>query len=882
MTTTTKNTETEKEPSKFENVKKLNILKKNDEVSILLNNVKDVKRKLDTILAIAKERGRNEDQKLKDEQRKNIGNAVVKPPLPQPPKEDVVTPIVEVKPLEQPVPVITEVPKAPKPVVIKEPIPSVATLPPTKEVVAPVAASPIKKTIETNIRTKQFGATPSYVRGVMAPPPPRPVSAPPVRQSTFQPRPPSSSGAVMGGGPLRAPTSSGTRPPYNPALRKPTLPKADASATVLLTKDRKVFDKKKEYVKPGDDKKAMTKRTLIRKGFIQEDGDDERMGTRKLKNRKIKEVLVFAPIKIEKAVITTENLTVKILSEKIGKTATEIIKQLMVLGIMTTINSVVDFSTMELVANELGVKLELKIEQTKEEQLKVVHEEEDTEAELVKRSPVITVMGHVDHGKTSLLDAIRKTSVAAGEAGGITQHIGAYSVVCRNEKITFLDTPGHEAFTAMRARGAKVTDISILVVAADDGVMPQTIEAIKQSQAANVPIIVAINKIDKPGANIEKIKQALTEFGLVTEEWGGDTMMVPISAKTGVGIEKLLETILFLAEYNNYRANPTRSARGSIIEAKLDKGKGPVANIIVQNGTLRVGDYVVSGMTCGRVRAMVDDKGRNVKEAGPSTPVSILGFTDVPNAGDDAYVVNDEKIAKQIIDERNTKFKNEQATQGAKVTLDDVFHKISENQIKELNIIIKADVQGSVEALRTSLIKLANDEVKISIVSGGVGAINKSDLMIAGASKAIIIGFNVRPDNETRILADSTGIDIRLYRIIYEAIDDITLVMKGMMAPKFREVILGRAQVRNVFKVTGTGIVAGSYVTGGKVQRGCKVRVFRDGTLVHEGAIANLKRFKDDAKEVAMGYECGINLADFDTIKENDEIEAYTLEQINN
>lgn len=623
----------------------------------------------------------------------------------------------------------------------------------------------------------------------------------------------------------------------------------------------------------------MNKRTLIRKGFIIDDAGEERMGTRKLKNKKAKAPVIVAPVKIDKAVITTENLTVKILSEKIGKTAQEIIKQLMLLGIMTNINSVVDFQTMELVANELGVELELKLEQTKEEKLEAMHDEADNEEDLVKRPPIITVMGHVDHGKTSLLDAIRKTSVASGEAGGITQHIGAYSVMCKGEKITFLDTPGHEAFTEMRARGTNVTDIAVLVVAADDGIMPQTIESINHAKAAKVPVIVAVNKIDKPGANVEKVKQSLTEYDLVPEEWGGDTIVVPLSAKTGEGIDKLLEMILFLAEYNNYRANPKRQARGSIIESRLDKGKGPVANIIVLNGTLHVGDYVVSGLASGRVRGMVDDKGRSVKEATPATPVSVLGFTDVPNAGDGIFVVEDEKTAKQIVAERTAKIKNEAAQQGQKVTLDDVFSKIKEGEMKDLNIIIKADVQGSVEALKASIEKLTNDEVKVSVVHGGVGAINKSDLMLAGVSNAIIIGFNVRPDSESKALAESTGVDIRLYNVIYEAIDDVNAAIKGLAAPKFKETILGRAQIRSVIKISGVGNIAGCYVLSGKLARNAKVRVYRDDVVIHDGTVSNLKRFKDDVKEVSAGYECGLSLQDFDAFMENDEVESYVLEQ---
>ncbi len=837
MTTTVKNTETEKEESKFGNIKRLNALKTQGELSALLNNIKSARRKIDGIIGEFKERERAvERMKREEQQKKAEAAAPQKQPLPLPPKED-----------------------RPEPVPAVQAQPVKAEESDKKETAAPAPKA------EPTIRTKQFDTTPSYIRGVMKPIPPRPP------QSISRPTGPRSQNGA-------ATRNLGPRPLAGGAKR-PVLPRADMAPPVQ-NNTRKPFDKKKEYSKPNDDKKGMNKRTLIRKGFIQEDFDEERMGTRKLKNRKQKEQQVFVPAKIEKAVITTENLTVKILSEKIGKTAQDIIKQLMILGIMTNINSVVDFPTMELVANELGVELELKLEQTKEELLEAEHDEVDDEKDLVKRPPIITVMGHVDHGKTSLLDAIRKTAVASGEAGGITQHIGAYSVVCKNEKITFLDTPGHEAFTEMRARGARVTDMAILVVAADDGIMPQTVEAINHAKAAEVPVIVAINKIDKPGANIEKIKQSLTEYGLVSDEWGGDTMMGPISAKTGEGIEKLLETILFLAEYNNYRANPKRSAKAAIIEARLDKGKGPIANVIVQNGTLHVGDYVVSGCVTGKVRAMADDKGRTVKEAGPSMPVSILGFSEVPNAGENMFVVSDDKMARQVVAERVAKIKNEQANQGTKVTWDDMLNKFSESEKKELNVIIKADVQGSVEALRNSLLKLANEEVKVTVVHGGVGAINHSDLMLAEVSKAIIIGFNVRPDNESKALAESNGIDIRLYHVIYECIDDMERAVLGLGEPKYNEVLLGRAQVRNVFKITGVGAIAGSYVLSGKMVRGSKVRVYRDGSVICEGTITTLKRFKEDVKEVGIEHECGINVDTYTDIRENDEIEAYILEAV--
>ena len=841
MTTVGKSAETEKEESKFGNIKRLNALKSQGTLSALINNFKDARRRLDGILNDFRERERAAERARKEElQKKAEAAAPVKQPLPVPPQPE---------PVQAPA-------QAPEKPVQEERKPDKKAEPPKPAVT--VVEKP-------TIRTRQFDATPSYIRGVMKPTPPRPpqsIARPNDRRPAAGARPPLS------------------RPGMGTGAKRPVLPRPDFTPPPAGN-SRKPFDnKKKDYGKSGDDKKSMTKRTLIRRGFVIEDFDEERMGTRKLKNRKQKEQQQFVPGKIEKAVITTENLTVKILSEKIGKTAQEIIKQLMILGIMTNINSVVDFPTMELVANELGVELELKLEQTKEEQLEAVHEEQDDEKDLVKRPPIITVMGHVDHGKTSLLDAIRKTSVASGEAGGITQHIGAYSVSCKGEKITFLDTPGHEAFTEMRARGARITDIAILVVAADDGIMPQTVEAIHHAKAAKVPIIVAVNKIDKPGANVEKIKQALTEHDLVPEDWGGDTMVVPISAKTGEGIDKLLETVLFLAEYNNYRANPNRSAKAAIVEARLDKGKGPIANVIVQNGTLHVGDYVVSGCVSGKVRAMVDDKGRSVKSATPGTPVSVLGFAEVPNAGESMFVVSDEKMARQVVAERVAKIKNEQANQGTKVTWDDMLNKMGESEKKELNVIIKADVQGSVEAIRGSLLKLANEEVRLTVVHGGVGAINQSDVMLAEVSNAIIIGFNVRPDSEARNTAEQNGVDIRLYSVIYECIDDIERAVLGLGAPKYNEVILGRAQVRNVFKITGVGAVAGSYVLSGKIVRGAKVRVYRDGAVVCEGAIDNLKRFKEDVKEVGIEHECGIHIDNYTDIRENDEIEAYNLETV--
>ncbi|HEY8444052.1 MAG TPA: translation initiation factor IF-2 [Clostridia bacterium] len=657
---------------------------------------------------------------------------------------------------------------------------------------------------------------------------------------------------------------------------------ASAPATPAPAHKQKSHDKKEKLF---EDKKALSKRTLVRRGLLEDDrfDEDEDYTPRYKKPKPKKEKAPkkeITPIKIEKAVITTENLTVKMLSEKIGVPAQEILKKLMILGVMTTINGVVDYDTMELVADEFGVKLEKKIEKTKEEELSESILEEDNPADLVIRPPIVTVMGHVDHGKTSLLDAIRKTNVTEGEAGGITQHIGAYTVNVKDKKITFIDTPGHEAFTALRARGAKVTDIAIIVVAVDDGVMPQTVEAINHAKAANVPIIIAINKIDKPNTNPQRILEQLAQHDVVCEAWGGDSPTVEISAKMGINIDKLLDTILAVAEIYEFKANPNRRGYGTIIESKLDKSKGPVANIIVQNGTLKLGDAIVAGTTYGHVRAMQDDKGRNIKEAGPSMPVSVLGFDEVPEAGELVYVVESEKLAKQVVSERIAKLKSAESAVSNIVTLSDVFNKINEGKMKDLNLIIKADVQGSVEALKESLGKLSNEEVKVNIIHSAVGAIKKTDVMLAEASNAIIIGFNVRADSESKQLAETSGVDIRYYRIIYDAIDDITAAIKGMLTPKFKEVVNGQAEVRNIFKITGAGIVAGCYVTSGKILRNSNVRVLRDNTVVYDSTIGSLKRLKDDVREVASGYECGVTVTNFSDFKIGDVLESYTMEKI--
>lgn len=584
------------------------------------------------------------------------------------------------------------------------------------------------------------------------------------------------------------------------------------------------------------------------------------------------------PIISKKPIKIGSSISVKELSEKIGKSVAEIIKKLLLLGIVATINQEIDFDTASLIADEFGIKIEKAIEKDDEELL--LQEEEDREEDLKPRPPVVTIMGHVDHGKTSLLDAIRQTNVIATEAGGITQHIGAYMVNIDGKKITFLDTPGHEAFTAMRARGAKVTDIAVLVVAADDGVMPQTIEAINHAKAANVTIIVAINKIDKSGANPDRVKQELTEHGLIPEDWGGDTICVPVSAKKKIGIENLLEMILLVAEMQELKANPNKKARGTVIEAKLDKSRGPVATVLIQNGTLNIGDYFIVGNTYGKVRTMTDDKGKNVKKAGPSMPVEITGLSEVPDAGDIFITVNDEKTARTISEKRKEKYREEHLQSSQKISLDDLFNQIQAGKVKELNIIIKADVQGSVEALKQSLEKLSNDEVKIKAIHGGVGAITETDVMFASASNAIIIGFNVRPQPSAATLAEKHKVDIRLYRVIYDAIEDMQSAMKGMLEPEYKEVVTGHAEVRAIFKASSVGTIAGCYVTDGKVNRNNEARVIRDGVVIYEGKIASLKRFKDDAREVNAGFECGITLEKFNDIKEGDIIETYTMEAV--
>lgn len=601
-----------------------------------------------------------------------------------------------------------------------------------------------------------------------------------------------------------------------------------------------------------------------------------KMGKRETEAERLKRIAMerkAKPITIS----IPEEITVGELALRLKATAAEVIKKLMLMGMMVSINDTIDFDTASLVAMEFHAKVEKEVVVTIEE--RIIDDSEDEDDNLIPRSPVVVVMGHVDHGKTSLLDTIRHANVTSTEAGGITQHIGAYRVNVKGKEITFLDTPGHEAFTTMRARGAQVTDIAILVVAADDGIMPQTVEAINHAKAAGVSVIVAINKMDKEGANPDLVKQQLTEYELVPEEWGGDVPCIPVSAINNEGIEELLEMVLLIADVKELKANPERAAKGTVIEAKLDKGRGPIATVLVQNGTLRIGDVIVAGTSVGRVRAMTDDRGNRVKEAGPSVPVEITGLDNVPVGGDIFNCVSDERLARELVEQRKTKRKEEKFNNQTKVTLDNLFDQMQLGEVKELKVIVKADVQGSVEAVKQSLVKLSNDEVRVDVIHGAVGAINESDVMLANASNAIIVGFNVRPDPVAAENAERDGVDLRLYRIIYDCIEEIESAMKGMLAPKFREVQLGRAECRQVYKISNVGTVAGSYVVSGKIVRNAEIRVVRDGIVIAEDKMSSLKRFKDDVKEVAQGYECGIGLERFNDIKEGDIFEAFIIEE---
>ena len=636
------------------------------------------------------------------------------------------------------------------------------------------------------------------------------------------------------------------------------------------------YNEKYEQIAPATRYQNSTKKQKLNQKSAQR--NKQKYSTKKeTEAEKLQRLALQRARKQQLTVLIPDEITVGELASRLKVNVSEVIKKLMLLGVMAGQNEVVDFDTASLVAEELGAKVEKEVIVTIEERL--FDEEEDAEEDLQERSPIVVVMGHVDHGKTSILDRIRHSDVTSTEAGGITQHIGAYQVRVNDRNITFLDTPGHEAFTSMRARGALATDIAILVVAADDGIMPQTVESINHAKAAGVQIIVAINKMDKPTADPDRVKQQLTEYELVPEEWGGDVICVPVSAHTGEGIDNLLEMVLLTADMMELKANPNRLAKGTVIESKLDKGRGPVATLLVQNGTLRTGDILIAGTTVGRVRAMINDRGAHVDEAGPCVPVEITGLDEVPTAGDDFAVVENERLARELVDQRKHEQKEEQFKQYQKVTLDNLFSQIEQGEMKELPIIVKADVNGSVEAVRQSLEKLTNEEVRVKVIHGGVGAVNRSDVMLAQASGAIIIGFNVRPDNTAREMAEAGEVEIRLYRIIYDAIDDVKQAMKGMLAPKTREVELGRAEVRQVYKITNVGIVAGCYILEGKVARSALIRVVRDGIVLAEDKIDSLRRFKDDVKEVAQGYECGIGLERFNDIKEGDIFESFIIEE---
>ncbi len=686
-----------------------------------------------------------------------------------------------------------------------------------------------------------------------------------------------------------APRTPGARPPFNAqrpqgagSFQRPPRPmgglRTPAAPPPPPPTQRR--DAPKKFEKTYVERRPVNKRALIRQqGADVNDFDEDKSGYRKARFGKKNQKKESQTIKIEHAVVTSKEIPIKELSEKLGISAVEITKRLFKEGVMKTVNESIDYDNAAYIALELGIDLEYKPAKTAEETLIEEHGADESE-NTVTRAPVVTVMGHVDHGKTSLLDKIRSTNVTAGEAGGITQSIGAYTVtLSEGKQITFIDTPGHEAFTAMRARGAKITDIVVLVVAADDGIMPQTVEAINHAKAAEVPIIVAMNKMDKPQAEPDKVKQGLLNHGLVPEEWGGDVIVVPVSAKTGEGIDALLENIYLQAEMNELKANPDREARGVVIEAKLDKGKGPMASVLVQNGTLHTGDNLISGMTMGRVRAMFDDKGKMVKEAGPSMAVSVLGLEDVPNAGDGIYAV-DQSLMKKVQEERKTHLRESMVKETQKLSVDDFFKQAESDAKKAFNLIVKADVQGSVEALKASLQKLSNEEVEIKILHAAAGAVNESDVMLAESAKAMIIGFNVRPDSKAKTLAERSHVDVRQYRIIYELLDDMESALNGMLSPKYQEIYMGKAEVKQTFNITGVGTVAGCYVTEGKLVRGGKLRIYRDNVMIVEGGVKQLKRFKDDAKEVTSGMECGCAIEGFNEIKIGDFIECYLIEEV--
>ena len=681
--------------------------------------------------------------------------------------------------------------------------------------------------------------------------------------------------------PAPAPAAAPKKKENKPHVPKPVAEKrvidTRGSAAVNIDKYNEKFDNMANERSRERDRKG-GKEKIVNKAKQRQQQQAASAKRRQEERDKMQKLQLELAKKQQLKVSIPDEINVGELASRMKKTAGEVIKQLIKLGVFASVSDVVDYDTAALVAMELGCKVEKEVVVTVEERL--IDDHEDSADELVGRAPVVVVMGHVDHGKTSLLDYIRHANVASGEAGGITQHIGAYTVEINGSPITFLDTPGHEAFTPMRARGAMVTDIAILVVAADDGIMPQTIESINHAKAAGIPLVVAINKMDTVGANPERIKQQLTEYDIVPEEWGGDTIVCPISAKTGMGIDNLLENLVVLAEVQELKANPNRAAKGAVIEARLDKGRGPIMTVLVQNGTLKLGDIIIAGTAVGRVRTMINDKGQRITEAGPSVPVEISGMSEVPSAGDTFNAVADERMARELVEERKTQQKNAAFGMNKKVSLEDLFSQIQAGEMKTLNIIVKADVQGSAEAVKASLEKITNEEVRVKVIHSAVGAINESDVMLAATSGAIIVGFNVRPDNAARDSAARSNVDMRMYRVIYDCINEIEAAMKGMLSPKFKEAIIGHAEVRETYKVSKVGTVMGCYVTDGKIQRGCQVRVLRDNIVIHEGDLASLRRFKDDVKEVASGYECGMQIEKFNDVKVEDVIECYVMEQI--
>ena len=681
--------------------------------------------------------------------------------------------------------------------------------------------------------------------------------------------------------PAPAPAAAPKKKENKPHVPKPVAEKrvidTRGSAAVNIDKYNEKFDNMANERSRERDRKG-GKEKIVNKAKQRQQQQAASAKRRQEERDKMQKLQLELAKKQQLKVSIPDEINVGELASRMKKTAGEVIKQLIKLGVFASVSDVVDYDTAALVAMELGCKVEKEVVVTVEERL--IDDHEDSADELVGRAPVVVVMGHVDHGKTSLLDYIRHANVASGEAGGITQHIGAYTVEINGSPITFLDTPGHEAFTSMRARGAMVTDIAILVVAADDGIMPQTIESINHAKAAGIPLVVAINKMDTVGANPERIKQQLTEYDIVPEEWGGDTIVCPISAKTGMGIDNLLENLVVLAEVLELKANPNRAAKGAVIEARLDKGRGPIMTVLVQNGTLKLGDIIIAGTAVGRVRTMINDKGQRISEAGPSVPVEISGMSEVPSAGDTFNAVADERMARELVEERKIQQKNSAFGTNKKVSLEDLFSQIQAGEMKTLNIIVKADVQGSAEAVKASLEKITNEEVRVKVIHSAVGAINESDVMLAATSGAIIVGFNVRPDNAARDSAARSNVDMRMYRVIYDCINEIEAAMKGMLSPKFKEAIIGHAEVRETYKVSKVGTVMGCYVTDGKIQRGCQVRVLRDNIVIHEGDLASLRRFKDDVKEVASGYECGMQIEKFNDVKVGDVIECYVMEQI--